>query len=208
MTFSLSRGSSELALSPMRCKLILVLCIETNDITSFILQLAAPADLYVNDAFGSAHRAHASTEGVTHYLKPNVAGFLMQKVVALALSPIIRLRLRGRQHYLLLRDWSTSSLHSWTSRMCMLTGMSKCNFRAMSLAAEHISVQGSEFLCHGPAGAEVLGRSNPKSTEAACRNCWRLKGLLQDPCSWIPHSKGRQNHYWVSHPLWPELRWW
>jgi len=44
------------------------------------LQLAAPADLYVNDAFGSAHRAHASTEGVTHYLSPNVAGFLMKKV--------------------------------------------------------------------------------------------------------------------------------
>ena len=45
------------------------------------LQLAAAADLYVNDAFGSAHRAHASTEGVTHHLKPNVAGFLMQKVI-------------------------------------------------------------------------------------------------------------------------------
>ena len=45
------------------------------------MQLAAPADLYVNDAFGSAHRAHASTEGVTHYLSPNVAGFLMQKAI-------------------------------------------------------------------------------------------------------------------------------
>lgn len=44
------------------------------------VQLAASADLYVNDAFGSAHRAHASTEGVTHFLKPCVAGFLMQKV--------------------------------------------------------------------------------------------------------------------------------
>ncbi|KAL1559893.1 phosphoglycerate kinase [Salvia divinorum] len=36
-------------------------------------------DLYVNDAFGTAHRAHASTEGITKYLKPSVAGFLMQK---------------------------------------------------------------------------------------------------------------------------------
>ena len=41
-------------------------------------QLAALAELYVNDAFGSAHRAHASTEGVAHYL-PAVSGFLMEK---------------------------------------------------------------------------------------------------------------------------------
>jgi phosphoglycerate kinase len=51
---------------------------EKND-PEFAKQLAAPADVYVNDAFGSAHRAHASTEGVTHYLSPNVAGFLMKK---------------------------------------------------------------------------------------------------------------------------------
>lgn len=44
-------------------------------------KLASLADLYVNDAFGTAHRAHASTEGVTKYLKPSVAGFLLQKVV-------------------------------------------------------------------------------------------------------------------------------
>ena len=40
---------------------------------------AALGDLYVNDAFGSAHRAHSSTEGVAHLLKPAVAGFLMEK---------------------------------------------------------------------------------------------------------------------------------
>ena len=51
-------------------------------------QLALHADLYVNDAFGCAHRAHASTEGVTHHLRPCVAGLLMQKVRALRmLSP-------------------------------------------------------------------------------------------------------------------------
>jgi len=44
----------------------------------FAVELASLADLYVNDAFGSAHRAHASTEGVAHKL-PAVAGFLMQK---------------------------------------------------------------------------------------------------------------------------------
>ncbi|CAH9128748.1 unnamed protein product, partial [Cuscuta epithymum] len=51
---------------------------EKND-PEFAKKLAALADLYVNDAFGTAHRAHASTEGVAKYLKPAVAGFLMQK---------------------------------------------------------------------------------------------------------------------------------
>ncbi|MFO7263618.1 MAG: phosphoglycerate kinase [Bacillaceae bacterium G1] len=50
---------------------------EAND-PEFSRQLAALADLYVNDAFGTAHRAHASTVGVASYL-PAVAGFLMQK---------------------------------------------------------------------------------------------------------------------------------
>jgi 3-phosphoglycerate kinase len=50
---------------------------EKND-PAFARQLASLADLYVNDAFGTAHRAHASTEGVAHLL-PAVAGFLMQK---------------------------------------------------------------------------------------------------------------------------------
>jgi phosphoglycerate kinase len=43
-------------------------------------QLANLADLFVNDAFGTAHRAHASTEGVTHF-KPGVAGFLLEKEI-------------------------------------------------------------------------------------------------------------------------------
>merc|ERR1711943_71653 len=47
--------------------------------SGFAEKLAANADLYVNDAFGTAHRAHASTEGVTKYLSPSVAGFLLQK---------------------------------------------------------------------------------------------------------------------------------
>ncbi|KAK9811997.1 hypothetical protein WJX73_007131 [Symbiochloris irregularis] len=51
---------------------------EKND-ALFAKQLAACADLYVNDAFGCAHRAHASTEGVSHHLSPCVAGLLMQK---------------------------------------------------------------------------------------------------------------------------------
>ncbi len=51
---------------------------EKND-PEFAKKLAANADLYVNDAFGTAHRAHASTEGVTHYLSPSVAGYLIEK---------------------------------------------------------------------------------------------------------------------------------
>jgi phosphoglycerate kinase len=52
---------------------------EKND-PAFAEQLAALADIYVNDAFGTAHRAHASTEGVAHHL-PAVAGFLMEKEI-------------------------------------------------------------------------------------------------------------------------------
>jgi phosphoglycerate kinase len=51
---------------------------EKND-PAFARQLAALAQVYVNDAFGTAHRAHASTEGITHYLSPSVAGLLMQR---------------------------------------------------------------------------------------------------------------------------------
>ncbi|MGB3536413.1 MAG: phosphoglycerate kinase [Microcoleaceae cyanobacterium] len=51
---------------------------EGND-PEFAKQLASVADLYVNDAFGTAHRAHASTEGVTKYLSPSVAGYLIEK---------------------------------------------------------------------------------------------------------------------------------
>lgn len=50
---------------------------EAND-ASFAKQLASLGDIFVNDAFGTAHRAHASTEGVAHYLKA-VAGFLLEK---------------------------------------------------------------------------------------------------------------------------------
>lgn len=53
---------------------------EEADDPGFAQQLAALAEVYVNDAFGAAHRAHASTEGVTHYL-PAVAGLLMEKEV-------------------------------------------------------------------------------------------------------------------------------
>jgi phosphoglycerate kinase len=52
---------------------------EEKNEPGFVEKLAAPFDLYVNDAFGTAHRAHASTEGVTKYLSPSVSGFLLAK---------------------------------------------------------------------------------------------------------------------------------
>ncbi|NJK62179.1 MAG: phosphoglycerate kinase [Synechococcaceae cyanobacterium SM2_3_1] len=51
---------------------------EDND-TGFAQRLASLAEMFVNDAFGTAHRAHASTAGVTTYLKPSVAGYLVEK---------------------------------------------------------------------------------------------------------------------------------
>jgi phosphoglycerate kinase len=51
---------------------------EEND-PAFAKQLAALADLYVNDAFGSAHRAHASTEGITRFVPQAASGYLMKK---------------------------------------------------------------------------------------------------------------------------------
>ena len=60
---------------------------EAND-PEFARALASLADLYVNDAFGAAHRAHASTEGITHHL-PAVAGLLMEREVE-ALSRLLK----------------------------------------------------------------------------------------------------------------------
>ncbi|MDY2834265.1 MAG: phosphoglycerate kinase [Candidatus Aphodomonas sp.] len=55
---------------------------ETKNDPEFAKQLASLAEIYVNDAFGTAHRAHASTEGVAHYL-PAVAGFLIGKEISI-----------------------------------------------------------------------------------------------------------------------------
>lgn len=51
---------------------------ETTNDSAFAKRLARYGDVYANDAFGTAHRAHASTEGVTHYFDERVAGFLME----------------------------------------------------------------------------------------------------------------------------------
>ena len=54
---------------------------ETKNDAEFATKLASLADLYVNDAFGAAHRAHASTEGVTHHFDQCAAGLLMEKEI-------------------------------------------------------------------------------------------------------------------------------
>lgn len=60
---------------------------EKND-PEFAKKLASLAGVFVNDAFGSAHRAHASTEGVTRYFLQNVAGFLMEKELKYLMAAI------------------------------------------------------------------------------------------------------------------------
>jgi len=52
---------------------------ETKNDPELAESMASLADLFVNDAFGTAHRAHSSTEGVTKFLKPSVSGFLLKK---------------------------------------------------------------------------------------------------------------------------------
>ena len=56
---------------------------ETKNIEDFSKDLASLADAYVDDAFGSCHRAHCSTEGVTKYTSPNVAGYLIGKELSI-----------------------------------------------------------------------------------------------------------------------------
>lgn len=51
---------------------------EKND-PEFARELASMGEIYVNDAFGTAHRAHASTEGICHFVQPSVAGLLIEK---------------------------------------------------------------------------------------------------------------------------------
>jgi phosphoglycerate kinase len=55
---------------------------ETENDPDFAAQLAKLGDVYVNDAFGTAHRAHASTEGVTHHIDQCAAGYLLMKEIA------------------------------------------------------------------------------------------------------------------------------
>ena len=61
---------------------------ETKNIDTFSKDLASLADAYVDDAFGSAHRAHCSTAGVTDYVKEAAVGYLMQKEIEYLGNPV------------------------------------------------------------------------------------------------------------------------
>lgn len=61
---------------------------EEKNIPEFAEKLASYGDIFINDAFGSAHRAHASTEGVTHFIKTCAAGYLMEKELKYLFSAI------------------------------------------------------------------------------------------------------------------------
>jgi 3-phosphoglycerate kinase len=62
---------------------------ETENDPEFSKQLAGLADIYVNDAFGTAHRAHASTEGIAHHLETAVCGFLMKKEIDYLINALV-----------------------------------------------------------------------------------------------------------------------
>ncbi|MDD5360505.1 MAG: phosphoglycerate kinase [Ignavibacteria bacterium] len=62
---------------------------EEKNNPEFAEKLASYGDIYINDAFGTAHRAHASTEGVTHFIKTCAAGYLMEKELKYLSSAII-----------------------------------------------------------------------------------------------------------------------
>ena len=60
---------------------------ETKNIDTFSEELASLADAYVDDAFGSCHRAHCSTAGVTNYVKDTAVGYLMEKEIKYLATP-------------------------------------------------------------------------------------------------------------------------
>jgi phosphoglycerate kinase len=77
-------GEAVLAMKPAAGEVLLLENLrfhaaEEANAPEFAQQLAAMADIYVNDAFGTAHRAHASTEGITKFVKQSAAGLLMDK---------------------------------------------------------------------------------------------------------------------------------
>ena len=83
---------------------------EKND-PAFAKKLAALADVYVDDAFGTAHRAHASTEGVTKFLRPALAGFLIdQEVRMLGAVPALPNPTICHYHW-----WRQSLIQDWRS---------------------------------------------------------------------------------------------
>ena len=72
---------------------------ETDNDEKFAQQLSSLADVYVNDAFGTAHRAHASTEGITRFLAEVAAGYLLQKEIDYLVSALDKPKTSFRSCY-------------------------------------------------------------------------------------------------------------
>ena len=69
---------------------------ETDNDPEFAKQLAALAEIYVNDAFGAVHRAHASVEGIAHHMKEKVCGLLMKKEIEYLVNALAHRDQQGR----------------------------------------------------------------------------------------------------------------
>ena len=186
---------------------------ETKNDPGFAEKMAANADLFVNDAFGTAHRAHASTEGVTKYLKPNVAGFLLQKELDY-LDGAVRFHA------------SLGALKPCSARMpklchserdrCPACGLGKFNLgtRAHLLAVMHWRVAPSELsassvakpscvICHQQGGRaqKILKHKQFQSAgggaeEAVCGDRGRLQGEHQDHGHRGAAQQGRHRRPW------------
>ncbi len=94
---------------------------EAND-PAFSKALASLAEVYVNDAFGSAHRAHASTEGITHFLKPAVAGLLMEKEITYLGKALEVARETVRRHHRRLQNLRQDRRDSKSARQSRHAG--------------------------------------------------------------------------------------
>jgi phosphoglycerate kinase len=110
---------------------------ETKNDPSMAVQLAALGDFYVNDAFGTAHRAHASTEGVAHHLQPAVAGLLMERELEYLGGLLAK---PGRPFVAILGGAKVSgkidlieNLLNQVDRLCVGGAMACTFFRAMGL---------------------------------------------------------------------------
>ena len=146
---------------------------EKND-PEFAAKLASYADVYVNDAFGTAHRAHASTVGVAKLL-PAYAGLLMEREIEM-LSHLLETR-RGRSR----RSWAgprcrTRSGSSSTSSARSTSSSSAAGWRTRSCSPR---ARRSERASPNTTGWRTRGGSSLQRSRAACRSSSRQMSYRQ-----------------------------
>ena len=161
------------------------------------VQLAANADIYVNDAFGTAHRAHASTEGVTKFLKPSVAGFLLQKVRRKYVPCIVCSDAWCATASMLFALDGVAGV-SWTilAACCLVLSPLSCFSLAMHLSLIFKRTRLVITLRTVGAGLPRWRRVQPQAPLRCHR--WRLQGVLQDHRDRGPAEQGGCAHHWVS----------